>query len=443
MAKNSNKNDKIANLQALASMVNSRKKPKDPKLDMDLLLFCLKNLSLADSMKAPEFLDFMLNRVLEMPIGFVRSLKDRQAFFSVMIKDWNKQNSEDKQISEYVPNKFDKFGTPSKIKSPNTPITNALLNLDDKGEIIDAGEMALPVFGNTVIIVNATLENSDKVQIKGEKFTENDRGINDVCTTFRELALKKGLNAISITPDMIYRAWTGKTRKDSVSPQQRQMVIDSVEKQSHHIRLWANLTDEMKSRNIVINPNGKTDEEKYGLILDDFILRATTLRNARGDIIGWTLNEDSPGTKYAKLNGQMLTIPTEMLSIKEVKDGEITSTPIPYTETRTAIVTYLTRRIEVMRHDEKEAKRKYNNYMKRKQKKPDMEEKTLQNFRKQTHTILFETAFKSAGIKNQSRKTENKKYIIQVFEFWKENGDISGFNLRKKGKSFDAVIVEL
>ena len=65
------------------------------------------------------------------------------------------------------------------------------------------------------------------------------------------------------------------------------------------------------------------------------------------------------------------------------------------------------------------------------------------SFHRRSRCILLESVFAAAGITNKNTKTSSRTYICQILEYWKAAGFIKGYSLRKKGKTVDAVLIEL
>ena len=348
--------------------------------------------------------------------------------------------------SEVLP-KLQSNGTPKYYTSPNTTLSNALQANDGKGEVIGAGAIDLPVLNvgtdkEVTIFVNVTLENMEGVKMSGKPYTEYDRAVHDAVVSIYADRIKNGQPAVA-TADMIYRTMTYKTNTEKVSPQQRGAVTKSIDKMRKNIYVYADLSAEMKRRGIVTNPNGKTESEKYKFVLDDFLLSATHFDNLgiNGSNVSGYLFKKPLMLGYSRMTGQLITIKGKILDIKEInKNGDITDVSISNTDSRISIKSYLLRRVEVMKNDERKAVDALSKY-RMKCSKNEINLKKIDDFRKKTRVVLYSSLFEATGIKNKNTQTNARKYVIQVLDYWKAIGYISGYKMRGKGKTFDAIII--
>lgn len=341
------------------------------------------------------------------------------------------------------------LGTPQYYISPNTKLSNSLQNnqlfTSDKDDPIGIPVMNIGKPNETIITVSATLENLKNFPIIGKPFTEFDRAVHDAVASMYEDRIKNGAEPV-FTADMIYRTMTHKTASERVSPQQRASVTKSINKMRKNIYIIADCTEEFRKKDIVVNADGRTDAERYHYVLDDWLLSARHIENmaAGGKIVdGYIFNEPLL-LNYAKLTKQLITVDGKVLRIQELNDkGKPTENAISDTDNRIAVKSYLIRRTEIMRYDEKnaiDALRKYNN---KRAKNKDLPEKKLSEFRKQTRIITFEDMFTDTGIESSNRKTETRQYVYQVLDYWKAINNIKSYKLRKKGKSIDAILIDV
>lgn len=340
------------------------------------------------------------------------------------------------------------LGVPKKYTSPNTRLSNFLKDNTFTGT--KETPIGLPVLNvgkpnETMIAVSATLENLKAFPITGKPFTEFDRAVHDAVASLYEDRIKNGAEPV-FTADVIYRTMTHKAASERVSPQQRASVTKSVNKMRKNIYIIADCTEEFKKRKTIVNPEGKTDEEKYHYILDDWLLSAKHVEKMAvgGKLVDGYIFSEPLLLNYAKLTKQLITVEGKILRIQELNEkGCLTENTISDTDNRIAVKSYLIRRIEVMRHDEKDAidaLKKYNN---KRMKDKDLPEKKLSEFHKQERTIVFDSLFKDTGIENANRKTEARQYVYQVLDYWKAIEHIKSYKLRKKGKSIDAILIDI
>lgn len=342
-----------------------------------------------------------------------------------------------------------KLGTPKYYTSPNTKISN-LLDDDnifnpENDEPVGVAVLDKGKTNQTIITVTATLENTNDFPIKGKPFTEFDRAVHDAIASMYEDRRTKGEQPI-FTADMIYRTMTHKAASERVSHQQRASVTESITKMRKNIYIKANCTQEFMKKGIIVNSEGQTDLERYYYSVDDFLLTAKHIENMAvgGGIVDGYLFQEPILLNYAKITKQLLTVNGNVLRIQEVNDkGQPTENTISDTDTRIAIKSYLIRRIEIMRHDEKKATDALVKYNNKRAKDKNLPEKRLTDFRKRSRVIAFDDAFKVTGIAIGSRKTDARKYICQVLDYWKAIKHIKSYKLRKKGKSTDAILIDL
>ncbi len=336
-------------------------------------------------------------------------------------------------------------GTPKYYTSPNTTLANALQAIDGKPEVIGAGPTDLPVMnigkpGEVTIYVNASLDNMEGIRLTGKPYTEYDRAVHDAVISLFEDRMKHDQLPV-MTADMVYRTMTHKTKKEYVSPQQREAVAQSIDKMRKSISVYVDASAEFKRRGIKVN--GKPVEK---FVRDGFLLPAERLQiKAGGESVDAYLIQGQPLLlDYAKLTGQLITVQGTMLDIREVdENNKVTEISLANSETRIAIKSYLLRRVEIMRNDEQQAAASALRYEKKRKCEKSLPQKSVASFRKYSRTILFSKLFEASGITNKNTKTNSRTYIRQILDYWKATGCINGYELRKHGKTTDAVIIDV
>lgn len=341
-------------------------------------------------------------------------------------------------------------GTPKYFISPNTLLSNALRAIDGKGEVFGAGPLDLPVLNigtekEITIFVNASIEN---ITIEGKPYTEYDRAVQDTVVTLYADRIKNGLPPI-FDADMIYRTMAHKTNADKVSKQQRAAITKSIEKQQKNLYVEADMTSELKAKNILekITVDG---EPATSFKIKGFLLSATEIEvKAGGKKKTAYLFNEPVLYRYAQINNkQIITVPGKVLDIREIEtrngDTKITDLSISNTEERISVKSYLLRRVELIRKDEAAALDSYRQYKKRRKKDDDQPIKEIADFRnpKISRVILFDSIFEAAEITAKNRKTELRDYTLKVLDYWQALGRIKGYTTRKKGKTIDAVDIE-
>jgi len=318
---------------------------------------------------------------------------------------------------------------PTKHTMPNNYLANELQH----GGIIDAGQLNLPVLGDSkkarrggeliTTSVIATYQPGEGVTIKGN-YTEYDRQVQDaICSLWQY-----GDISHMFTPAMVYRAMTNNAALQP-SAQQIGAVTRSIEKQ-RRIHVQVDASAEFEKRGIT-DANGKPIHFKVGrflLVLDDIEIRAGK------EMVKWYKITLPPILlEYSKLTKQLLTVKSDLLDIRRIDRKGIICESIPNTESRIAIKGYLLRRIEVLKYDIKQAKDNFRKYENRRKKEPALPEKAAADFMQQSHRILFETIFAETGQEASSRviQQRNREYAIQCLDYWKATGHIKGYSIVK------------
>lgn len=280
--------------------------------------------------------------------------------------------------------------TPTKYIMANNKMMNALT----RGQLLQ-GTTDLIVSSNprkevlTQVNINY---NDDNIEIydKDRRFTPYDRAVyNAVCS------IKEAGN-VNFTPNQVYRCINGLNEGEYVSPQAVGAITKSIDN-SRGIYAKVNYREEAKAWGI------NTDK----FIDEDYILSAkkTTLEAGGKEVTGYKLNSNPLLYEYAKVTGQVLTIPSELLNTK----GILNSTPEVI-----VIREYLIRRIEVM-------KRKGNT--------------------NQTNKILLSTVYEELGEEKPTNKKAQRirDIITKLLCSFESDGYVKGHKFYKEGRSFRGV----
>ena len=281
------------------------------------------------------------------------------------------------------------------------------------------------------------------VSVTGANLTEYERQVSDSVASIWIDSAKNGIPCL-FTSDMVHREMPG--RSDKASPQQKGAITRTLEKfRRMHITIDA--TEEMRKRGL-IEPNATYK-------LDNFYLSAThaeyKVKNGGQTVNGYKLESEPIILTYAKMTNQLLTVPSKYLAIEKVKKlpvkGELIASgePLMMNADRQAMTGYLLRRIAVMKNDLKRAKEELNSYNKRRKKDSTLEEKSLDDFRQQSNTILFSTIFSETDTTTDNRKQTmlNRNFCLEVLDFWKVKGFIKGYALQTKGRNITGIIIDI
>ena len=281
------------------------------------------------------------------------------------------------------------------------------------------------------------------ITITDSNLTEYERQVSDAVVSLWIEANKENLPPV-FTPDMIYRSMPGGS--DKASPQQKGAITRTIEK-FRRLHITVDASDEMRKRGI-IGPD-KTFK------LDDFYLSAVhaeyRAKNGGQTVNAYRLNSEPIILTYSKMTKQILTVPAEYIAIEKVKENPLTKKLeksgelLMMNAERQAMTGYLLRRIAIMKRDRekaKEALRKYNNSRK---KDPELEEKTLADFREQSEAILFDSIFEDAGIKiiSRDKALDNRNFCFDVLDYQEAVGNIKGYEKQTKGRSITGVKILL
>lgn len=321
----------------------------------------------------------------------------------------------------------------SVLPKSHTMPNNYLANELQHGGIIDAGQLSLPVLGDSrkaykggqliTTSIIATYQQGDGVTIKGD-YTEYDRQVQDAVCSLWEY----GHSSHFITSAMVYKAMTNNTTVHP-SPQQIGAVTRSIEKQ-RRIHVQVDASAEFEKRGIT-DANGKPIRFKVGrflLVLDDIEI------SAGGELVkGYKITLTPILLEYSKLTNQLLTVKSDLLDIKRIDSKGVICESIPNTESRIVMKGYLLRRIEVLKYDIERAKDNFRKYQSRRKKDPTLPGKTVAEFMQQSNRILFDTLFAETGQQTTDRRTQknNRDYAIQCLAYWKATGHIKGYSIVK------------
>lgn len=324
----------------------------------------------------------------------------------------------------------------------HTVPNNTLMNALQQKESINTGAFDMVVSnakGKRKEITAYTIIDFDPgetgIKITDTKLSEYERQVSDAIISLWVEAAEKGVPAI-LSPDMIYRAMPGGS--DKASPQQKQLIIDTIEK-FRHLHIYVDATEEMRKRGVI--------DEKTSYIFDENYLniRRHTVKSKNGTLQGYEVLSQPIILSYCKLTKQLLTIPAKLLEVRKVKGTDSKKTAgelLPMTPARQAMTGYIYRRIAVMKRDTEAAKERKRAADRRRNKKAT-EEKPLKAYKEQSNTISFETLFADAGLQDQD-KTEakrNRDFIFQVLDYATLCGYIKGYEKQTRGRSITGVMV--
>ena len=357
------------------------------------------------------------------------------------------------ELVKEKPRKIKSTGTPKYYSSANTALINALQALDGKGEIIGAKDKNKEsiVFPIPVLNLNSDKEVSNYVKatfkdregkdiiITGKPFEEFDRAVFDAAFSIF-LDRKKTGDVPFTTIPMLWRTMNYKTSTEKPSLKLETRIQQSFEKMRTGIKVFFDVTDELKTRGITYNGSLIECGE-----IGSFMLKATDINiTVGGQVVKGYIIEESPLFTHAILTKQIITFAGKLLDIKEIDSrGHMTPKSIPINEDRLEVRNYIIRRLKTMQKDEENAKRNFYKYKTRKEKHHEEVEKGLEDFRNMKRIIRLDAIFAAAGITNKNTKTNTQDFIKDFMRFLESEKEIKSFHFRKKGKGADAIEITL
>lgn len=284
---------------------------------------------------------------------------------------------------------------PQKHLIPNNKLANSLTK-----DIIDAGEIDLIVSGRgkSEITTRCILSyEGDNVKLSSRQpFTEYDRQVADAVTSLYEY----GDESHIVTAATVYRAMIHATGTETPSPQQIGAVTRSLDKM-RFVRVQIDCTEELTRRNISLNgaqiAGGKIDT--YLLALEKLEVMAGGQKVTAYKVITTPILYD-----YSRLTGQVLTVPAELLEIRDKNGAKVANT-----ERRIAVKGYLMRRIERMKG---------------------------KTGSRQSRHILFTDIYSSVCDGEPSEKEQRliREYVGLVLDSWKRDTYITGYTELTHGR---------
>jgi hypothetical protein len=179
----------------------------------------------------------------------------------------------------------------------------------------------------------------------------------------------------------------------------------------------------------------------------DYYLRAQEhIYKAKGGqtVKAWVMTGEPLILSYARLTGQLLSVPAKYLAIEKVKQGAPSGELLTMNAGRQAMTSYMLRRIAVIKHDYERAADALRKYERRRKSDQTLPAKPLAAFREQNDTILFDTLFKTTGTASENREItrRNREFCFDVLDYWKATGYIKGYRQQAKGRSITGVTIE-
>ena len=334
--------------------------------------------------------------------GYVAAGKAIRKFWPLSDADRKAENAEQKREARQKLKDLD--GTDGKDPEETMPvlraarpelylIANSLINNSMTSGLVNAGNIALDPSrrGKGAYHVYATITLDPESYRLSKPFTSYDRRVfNGYCSL-------AAAGNTAFTAEMVFRAMNGLTGSENVSPQQIAAVTRSLEKQKD-INVEIDATEEFRKRKII----GQKDTRYFGG-------RMLAVRLEYGIVGGqvkrvYHLTEEPILYEYARLLGQIISVPTKMLAVKDESSGRVSSTD-SFSEVRE----YLLHRIG--------------------------EQKSLsKRGGGRELTINIQTFYSEIGVDTSRTKNTNKarKQAAQCLDYWKSEKYISEYKFVQK-----------
>lgn len=314
---------------------------------------------------------------------------------------------------------------PQKYAAP----TSKLANLLPSG-IVNSGEREIRVSKNgaknPVYIVCDIAYRGKDISITGRNaFDYFDRNVLNAITTL--CVYGNGLEGFTIP--MVYRAMNSMKETEYVSPKALEEVKASIEKM-RFTEVSINCDDQARLYGLEIdgNPVIRALKSTYMLKADRTEFEIKYSNGTTAVVKGYVPSELPAIYEHARLFGQVQSVPAALLSIKEVRQGQITDCSIPTNRRRTNIRGELLARVTGMKGNNKLK----NNRI------------ALQSYDRDGahHPGLYEIAGLPEDATGKERKAV-RDYAESVLQYWQATGFIKEYSFAKIGKTVSHIEIEL
>lgn len=350
-------------------------------------------------------------------------------------------------------------GSPNNYIATNTALESAMLAIDGKAELIGNGWAKIQTARKkknrpeTNITAVASLENMDGIEFKGKPWGLYDQAVHwAVCSIVADRQ-EKNLPPVA-TPDMIYRVMAGLTNQEAVGEEAEKEVRDSIEKQRNHIKVYADITDDVRNYHPELVEDGKR------FILDDYVLasRRLTVTSGNKKVQAYHFATTPLLLDYGRITNKLIREPLSIMKIRDIdsKGNILPESVVSNSPARIMIRDFLLRRLIQYRGDLKAYKNALAAEKKRKQRATKKGETYIPEPVKKPHSnkILFDTLYaaveSSAGLTEETiqkgiktRRKRYRDYVQQVLDYWKAAGHIADYKIERKGNTINAVILDV
>ena len=226
------------------------------------------------------------------------------------------------------------------------------------------------------------LTTNDSIKIDGN-LNYFDRFVHDTISTFCEQ------KQTVITPTMILKAMRGNPKQKDFSQEQIQAVLKSINK--------------MRYLSVKINATNEGNLKKWNdkVIFENYLLpiKSVTVETGGNRIDGFKLLDIPPVWQYTKKTGQVATIQDTLIKkLKFDKHG---------------LTYYLIYRLNLLKHDK------------------------ANKIKSNSNIIVIKKLFEELNLleeyENKSKRKRIIDKIIEIYEIWKNEGEIKGYEVIKEG----------
>lgn len=313
---------------------------------------------------------------------------------------------------------------PSKHIMPNNRMTNELsagripfsLTDNEFWEFCVSSQKAKNKIFSSVMV---SYEGDNVKTIGRRPFTEYDRSVYNAITSL----YVQGDPQHIMTPAMIYRAMTAATDSTNPSAQQIGTVTRSIDKM-RFTRACIDCTEELNQRGAQIEGEQITEG-----IIDTYLLNADKIQaNAGGkSVAAYRINKPPILYEYSRATSQVLTVPSDLLAIKEADEKGVYNKLVANNDSRIQLKNYLLRRIEGIK-----GKNNLNN-----------DTISMESYEKggKHHPGIYEVFGKPSPSTKDATNIRN--YVSAVLNFWKAENYIKGYCFVKTGRTITGVRISV
>lgn len=344
-------------------------------------------------------------------------------------------------INTLIRQRAEKVYTPVLPPLAKQPKRNVLLNSTLVNKLcqepwINDGAKDMEVMDDITTYVMAVYE--ENKDIAPFNLTAFERTVMDaVCSIWKQATEVENMDVVILTPSLIYKAMPGYTGK--MSAVMRANIVKAIDKMSA-IRMEIDATDEMLRRKKI------EDGEAFSIKQNMLYTEGATYKQRNGEVLDvWRLMAKPCIYTYSDKIDQLFCVKQNVVQIQVVdsQTHQPNGDPLKMGEKKRVALSYVLRRIEVMRNKYKLAGKLVN----QKRFKEDKTKKWTALDIMQApatvgglHTsdlILYNSIFEYAETDTTHRTTvkREKDFWRSVFAYWKAIGHIDGFTEEKEGRT--------